>query len=65
MVELLINLESLQYSAGIAIPGAIRETSFENLFQELGLEILKSRRWLRKSYLFYTIKKIHLVICFK
>ena len=32
------NFESLQYSAAIAITGAIRETSSEKLFQELGLE---------------------------
>ena len=32
------NFESLQYSAAIAITRAIRETSSEKLFQELGLE---------------------------
>ena len=42
------NLESIQYNAAIAITGAIRGTSSEKLFQELGLESLKSRRWLRK-----------------
>ena len=35
--------------------GAIRGTSSEKLFQELGLESLKSRRWFRKLYLFYKI----------
>ena len=35
------NLESPQYSAAITITGAIRETSSEKLFQELGLETLK------------------------
>ena len=30
------NLESLQYSAAIAVTGAIRGTSSEKLFQELG-----------------------------
>ena len=35
------------------ITGAIRGTSSEKLFQELGLESLKSRRWLRKLCLFY------------
>ena len=48
-------LESIQYNAAIAITGAIRETSSEKIFQELGLETLKSRRWFRKLYLFYEI----------
>ena len=48
-------LESIQYSAPIAITGAIRGTSSEKLFQELGLESLKSRRWLRKLCLFYKV----------
>ena len=47
------NLESIQYNAAIATTGAIRGTSSENLFQELGLESLKSRRWLKKLCLFY------------
>ena len=37
------HLESIYYNAAIAITGAIRGTSLEKLFQELGLEILKSR----------------------
>ena len=41
-------LESIKYDAAIAITGTIRGTSSENLFQELGLETLKSRRWFRK-----------------
>ena len=50
-------LESLQYSAAIAITRAIRGTSSEKLFQELGLETLKSRCWLRKFCLFYKLIK--------
>ena len=46
-------LESIQYNAIIAITGTVRGTSSEKLFQELGLETLKSRRWFRKVYLFY------------
>ena len=34
------NLESIQYNAAIAITGAIRGTSSEELFQEIGLESL-------------------------
>ena len=33
----------------------ITGTPSEKLFQELGLETLKSRRWFRKLYLFYKI----------
>ena len=50
-------LESIQYNAAIVITGTIRGTSSEKLFQELGLETLKSRRWFRKLYLFY--KMLH------
>ena len=35
------NLESTQNNAAIAITGAIRGTSSDTLFQELGLESLK------------------------
>ena len=51
------NLESLQYSAAIAITGAIRGTSSEKLLQEIGLETLTSRRRLRKLCLFYKLIK--------
>ena len=55
------SLESLQISDAIVITGAIRITSSEKLFQELGLETLKSRRWLIKLCIFYKlIKKNHL-----
>ena len=48
-------LESIQYNACLAITGAIRGTSSEKLYQELGLESLKSRRWFRKLCHFYKI----------
>ena len=48
-------LESIQYNACLAITGAIRKTSSEKLYQELGLESLKSRRWFRKLCHFYKI----------
>ena len=44
--------ESLQYSATLAVTGAIRGSSKEKLYQELGSEYLSSRRWLRKPCLF-------------
>ena len=48
-------LESIQYSACLAITGTIRGTSYEKLNQELGLETLQSRRWFKKLCLFYKI----------
>ena len=38
-------LESIQYKAALAITGAIEGTSREKIFQDLGLESRKSRRW--------------------
>ena len=40
--------ESIQYNAASAITGAIRGTSREKLYRELGLESLADRRWLRR-----------------
>ena len=50
-------LESVQYDAALAITGAIRGSSRKKLYQELGLESLKSRRWYRKLSLFFKLKK--------
>ena len=49
------NLESIQYNAAIAITGVIGGKSSEKVFQQLGLESLKSRHWLKKLCLFYKI----------
>ena len=38
-------LESAQYKAALPITGAIQGYSREKFYQELGLELLKSRRW--------------------
>ena len=48
-------LESIQYNACLATTGAIRRTSKEKLYQELGLESLQLRRWYRKLEMFYKI----------
>ena len=48
-------LESIQYNACLAITGAIRGTSTEKIYQELGLESLKFMRWFRKLCHFYKI----------
>ena len=50
-------LESIQYNAALAIAGAIRGSSREKLYQELGLESTKQRRWLRKLCYFFKIIK--------
>ena len=55
--ETFINkTEKAQYDAAIAITGAIRGTSREKLYAELGLESLKFRRWSRKLSCFYKIQ---------
>ena len=45
-------IESVQYNAALAIQG----TSREKLYKELGLQILRSRRWLKKLCCFYKVK---------
>ena len=49
-------LESIQYNATLAITGAIRGSSREKLYQELGFESLQRRRWYRKLCLFFKSK---------
>ena len=51
------NLESIQYNVCLGITGAIRGTSKERLYQELGLESLQSQSWYRKLRMFYEIFK--------
>ena len=50
-------LESVQYDPALEITGAIRGSSREKLYQELGLESLKSRPRYRKLCLFFKLKK--------
>ena len=50
-------IESLQYNAALAIRGAIRGTSREKIYQELGLELFQQRRWYRKLCLFFKVYK--------
>ena len=49
-------IESVQYNAALAITGAIRGTSREKLYQELGFESLHDRRWFRKLCFYYKIR---------
>ena len=50
-----LNLCSI--NAAIAITDAIRCTSFETFFQKLSLELLRSKRWLRKFCLLCEVCK--------
>ena len=50
-------LEPVQYNAALTITGVIRGISKEKIYQELGFDLLQSRRCFRKLSLFYkTIK---------
>ena len=48
-------IESIQYNAACAITGAIKGSSKEKLYEELGLERLSARRWTRRLTTFYKI----------
>ena len=48
-------IESLQYNAALAITSAIKGSSKEKLYQELGFESLKDRRWMRKLCYLYKV----------
>ena len=48
-------IESVQYNASLAITGAIKGSSRERLYQELGLESLGDRRWYRRLVFFFNI----------
>ena len=48
-------IESVQYNAALAITGAIKGSSKERLYQELGLEFLKDRRQYRRLVYFFNI----------
>ena len=53
--DLMEKIESVQYSAALAITGTWRGTSRQKLYAELGWESLSSRRWSRRLTLFYKI----------
>ena len=57
-VENFVNrIESVQYNAALAITGAIRGTSRERIYEELGFESLAKRRWYRRLCAFWKIVK--------
>ena len=52
-------LESIQYNATLAITAAIKGTSKEKLYNELGLEYLRDRRSMLRLCLFRKIFNLH------
>ena len=50
-------LESIQYKTASEITGAIQGTSRDKIYQELGLESLKSRKWYKRLSLTFKIMK--------
>ena len=50
-------IETIQYSAALAITSAIKSISQVKLYNELGLQSLEFRQWFRKLCLFFMIKK--------
>ena len=50
-------IESVQYKVTLAITGAIQGTSREKIYQELGLESLKSRRWVKRLTCMFKIMR--------
>ena len=48
-------IETVQYNAALAITGAIKGTSYDRLYQELGLEYLSDRRRCRRLFYFFNI----------
>ena len=49
-------IESIQYNPALAITGAIRGTSQTKIYNKLGLESLRSRRWFSHLCTLYIIK---------
>ena len=47
--------KTVQHNAALAVAGAINSTSREKPYQELGLEYLQQRRWMRQLCLFYKV----------
>ena len=54
-MQLHFTKRSVQYNSALAITGAIKRTSKEKVYHELGLESLEKRRWYRKLCCFHKI----------
>ena len=48
-------IEMVEYKAALVITGAIKGTSHDRLYQELGLESLADRRWFCRLFFFHKI----------
>ena len=57
MINLLMTPSERNWKVARIITGAIKDTSRERLYKELGLESLCDRRWYRKLVFFYKIVK--------
>ena len=55
LTNMMEKLESIQYSAALAVAGAWKGTSRDKLCDELGWESLSLRRWSRRLILLYKI----------
>ena len=55
-------LGMVQYNAALVITGAIKGTSRDRIYRELGLESLAERRWSRKIFFFHRIINGHLPV---
>ena len=53
--SIINRIESIQYNAALAITGAIRGSSRDKIYNELGLEPLYSRRKFRKLCVFFKV----------
>ena len=56
-MSLFVKKLNLQYKAALAITGAIQGTSRDRIYQELGLESLKSRRWYKRLTCMFKIMR--------
>ena len=56
-IHFMLSQNPNQYKAALAMTVAIKGSSNEKHYQELGIEHLRSRRWFRKRCLFYKIIK--------
>ena len=49
------NIEMVQYKAVLVIAGAVKRTSRDRLYQELGLESVADRKWSCRPFFFHKI----------
>ena len=58
-------LEMVQYNAALAFTGAIKGTSRDHIYRELGLEALAERKWSRNIFFFHKIINGLLPVCLR